>query len=491
MISYDDALRKVGGLYGRLDKRRPDIVQFDDFYEGKQPLKFASREWSEFHKDRYAGFADNWCGVPPDALNERLQVKDFRSGKTRERWEDDLWRAWEANNLSAQSSQGFLQSIVAKRSHVLVWPGRDGTPVVTWEHPATSIVQHDAANPRVRLYGLKSWVDGKTEFAVLYDSTHAYKFQRKVAETVDRKGVVAGGIILPTATARRMVGEGNGWKQWQPRTDDLWPIRHGFDTVPLVEIPNRPRLGRGPISDIHGTIAMQNAINLLWAYLFAAADHASFPARVVMGQEPPKLPILDENGQKIGEKPVDIKELQHGRLLWLTGQKTTIGQWDAAKLNVFTDVIEIGIGHIASQTRVPAHYFIQNWGLSNVNGDTLTATETPLVKKAEEFQLFTSDPLSEIFKLMAQVQGSGSYTAAITPSSIKWKNPAIRSDAQLADALLKKRQVGYPFEYLMELEDVSPADRDRILEMKRREQSDPDVQAIVDRLGNNDDAYGV
>ena len=63
--------------------------------------------------------------------------------------------------------------------------------------------------------------------------------------------------------------------------------------------------------------------------------------------------------------------------------------------------------------------------------------------------------------------------------------------AQLADALLKKRQVGYPFEYLMELEDVSPADRDRILEMKRREQSDPDVQAIVDRLGNNDDAYGV
>ena len=126
-----------------------------------------------------------------------------------------------------------------------------------------------------------------------------------------------------------------------------------------------------------------------------------------------------------------------------------------------------------------------------MNGDTLTATETPLVKKAEEFQLFTSDPLSEIFKLMAQAQGSGSYAAAITPSSIKWKNPAIRSDAQLADALLKKRQIGYPFEYLMELEDVGPDDRERILEMKKREQSDPDVQAIVDRLGNNDDAYGV
>ena len=59
MLNYDDALRKVGKLYGRLQERRPDIVQFDDFYEGKQPLKFASREWSEFHKDRYTGFADN------------------------------------------------------------------------------------------------------------------------------------------------------------------------------------------------------------------------------------------------------------------------------------------------------------------------------------------------------------------------------------------------------------------------------------------------
>lgn len=40
--------------------------------------------------------------------------------------------------LSAQSSQGFLQSIVAKRSNVLVWPGAGDTPVVTWEYPATS-----------------------------------------------------------------------------------------------------------------------------------------------------------------------------------------------------------------------------------------------------------------------------------------------------------------------------------------------------------------
>ena len=59
----------------------------------------------------------------------------------------------------------------------------------------------------------------------------------------------------------------------------------------------------------------------------------------------------------------------------------------------------------------------------------------------------------------------------------------------MADSLIKKRQVGYPFEYLMEVEGVSPEDRARILEMVKAERADPDVAAIVDRLGNND-AFG-
>lgn len=490
MLDYKQALSRVEKLYATLEKRRPEINEYDDFYEGKQPLKFASREWSEFHKDRYRGFSDNWCGVPPDALNERLRVVDFRAGKKRSKWEDDLWRAWGHNNFDAQSSQGFLQTIIAKRSNVLVWPDSgDGDPTITWEHPSTSIVQHDVANPRRRLFGLKSWVDDdEVEYAVLYDREYAYKFSRRVSQVITSKGISAGGVIIP-GSAHRSISQGGGWQPWQPGTDDGWPIRHGFSRVPLVEIPNRPRLGRGPISDIHGTIAMQNAINLLWAYLFGSADHASFPARVVMGQEPPKLPILDDAGQKIGEKPVDIKELQHGRMLWLTGQDTKIGQWDAAKLDVFTQVIEIAVGHIASQTRIPAHYFIQNSGLSNVNGETLTATETPLVKKSEEFGLFTSGSLAEVAILTAEAQGNGAYAPLIVPSAIKWSNFAIRSDAQLADSLIKKRQVGYPFEYLMEVEGVPPEDRARILEMVKAERADPDVAAIVDRLGNND-AFG-
>ena len=143
--------------------------------------------------------------------------------------------------------------------------------------------------------------------------------------------------------------------------------------LPLVEFPNRPLLGRGPISDIDGTMAMQDGANLMWAYLFGAADYASMPARVVMGQEPPKMPILDANGLKVGEKPLDIEALTKGRMLWLTGQ-AAVGQWDAAKLDVFTSVIDVMVKHIGAQNKVPLNYF---GALSNVNGETLDSLRTP------------------------------------------------------------------------------------------------------------------
>lgn len=488
MLGADQALRKVESLYRTLLTRRAEASEYDDFYEGKQPLKFASREWAEFHKDRYTGFADNWCGVVPDALNERLRILSIRAGKSRVAEEEMIYRVWQENDLAAQSSQGFLQTAISKRSNVLVWPGKDGTEV-TWEHPSTSIVEHDAANSRRRRHGLKTWVDDKTEYAVLYDPDAAWKFRRTVSDVKVTNGVTAGGIHV-TGTSVRQVDSGSDWEPWQPRDDDTWPISNPLGRVPLVEIPNRPRLGRGPISDIHGTIAMQNAINLLWAYLFGAADHASFPARVVMGQEPPKLPILNAEGEKIGEKAVDIKELQHGRLLWLTGQETSISQWDAAKLDVFTDVIEIAVGHISSQSRVPAHYFVANSGLSNINGETLTATETPLVKKVEEFQLFTSGQIAEVAQLIAIDQNNAAFAESLGPASVKWANPSIRSDAQLADMLTKKRALGYPFEWIMELDEVSPEDQPRILEMIRREQSDPDLAALVDRMNYADPTGG-
>jgi hypothetical protein len=480
-VNLDDALAKVKKLYTDLTGRRPRIETLDDYYEGKQPLAFASRDWAEFHKDRYVGFSDNWVSVVADALNERLKATGVVIPGVSDQAMKILWGDWDANDMPEQSSQGFLESIIAGRSFVIVWGDENDEPTLSWEHPSQVVIEYAAGSSRQKVAALKSWVDGKMEYATLYTPDEVWKFERRWDGVKVKNGVTANGIDV-VGWSQRDFEDGRPWDPRESTGDDAWPLPNPLGLIPVVEFPNRPRLGREPISDVSGTKAMQDAINLLWAYLFAAADLASMPARVILGQEPPKVPILDKSGQVVGEREIEMKDLKASRFLWLTGEKTKIGEFSRADLSTFTAVVEIAIGHIGAQTRTPAHYFVANKGLSNVNGETLTATETPLVKKAEEFELYSQRPFRDMWELCALVRGDKPLADAARRAETVFANPAIRSEAQLADALSKKKDMGYPLEYLMELDGMDKPTRDRVLEMKRREQENPELSDLVDRL---------
>jgi hypothetical protein len=89
--------------------------------------------------------------------------------------------------------------------------------------------------------------------------------------------------------------------------DEPNPQPNPMGMVPMVELPNRPLLLPRSDLDVSGVMDMQDAVNLIWAQLFNASDFASFAQRIVLGAEVPKTPILDENGQKIGERPIDLR----------------------------------------------------------------------------------------------------------------------------------------------------------------------------------------
>ena len=478
-----EALAKVKKLYDILVDRRKGIEVLDDYYEGIQPLTFTSRKWSDFHKDQYAGFSDNWVSVVADAVNERIEVSGVEIPGVESDSSAELWGVWDENDMPEQSSMGFLQTVISGRSFVIVDPYSD-TPSLSWEHPSQVVVEVDPSNPRRKISALKAWIDDKWEYATLYTPDYVYKFRRKWdGVELNNNGITKSGLIV-VGTRVHYLDMGGSWevRDTVVTGDDTWPLRNPLKTVPVVEFQNRPRLMRGPISDVSGTKAMQDAINLLWAYLFAAADLASMPARVILGQSPPKVPILDKDGQVIGQREVDMKDLDASRFLWLTGENSKIGEFSRADLSTFTNVMEIAIGHIGAQTRTPAHYFIANKGLSNVNGETLTATETPLVRKALEFELYSQRPLRELWALIAKAQDQPELARAAMRAKTLFTNPAIRSEAQMADALQKKKDMGYPLEYLMELDGLDRSTRDRVMEMKRRESEDPDLTELANKL---------
>ncbi|MGY1773514.1 phage portal protein [Blastococcus sp. SYSU D00813] len=467
-METSEALRLVVKLHKRLSDRQREIDRFEAYFRGDHPLSYASNAWAAEHAARYKGFSDNWCGVVGKAAAERTRVAGIRLGEdTRAPLDDDeraLWRDWSANELTLKSAQGFLTASVARRSAVLVWGNRDDEPVVTWEHPAQVIVDYEPGTGRPR-YALKAWADEDQHFATLYTADQVWKFQRRAAYAGMAGGVTTSGLWVPNGFT---AGNTGGWERRQPAEDNTWPLANPLGELPVRELEHKPQLRGEPLSRIDGTIAMQDAINLLWAYLFVAADFASMPARVVMGQEPPKLPILNEQGQKIGEKAVDIGELARGRMLWLTGQNAKIGSWDAAKLDVFTDVVKVAVQHVMSQTSTPAYYV--NGELGNTNGETLKATETPLVMDVRDDHEFYAAPIRGMFRLMAMVRGNTRVADACRTATIGWKNPEIQNEAQLADAALKDRQVGFPLEWIaQDRYGMSQIDVDRVLDMVARD----------------------
>ena len=461
-------------IYIRLSNRRPDIEKAENYYAGKQPLSFATEEWQKANAARYAGFSDNWCGTIVNSEAERLSP----IGVTGLASKDDAAKLWDQllyNEFDMQFSQGVITTLAAQRSYVIVWGDKDGEPIVTFEHPANVEIEYDWENPRLRKAALKTWVDESLEYATLYTPQEVWKWQRpRQTPKNDRES--------QAEQSKTGYAADGGWVPRVMAGDDSWIVYNPLGVVPVVEIGNRPTLKGDPISEIQGVMPMQDAINLLWAYLFLSADYASMPARVLLGADPPKIPILDADGKVIGTRPVDMKDLAEKRLLAVSGEHAKIDSWEAARLDVFTQTIEIAVGHIAAQTRTPPHYLVANKGISNLSGDALKSAEIGLTQKANEFITFTDPQLREVLRLVALVQGKTELAQEVRLAKIAWKNTEIRSEAQMADALLKKRQMGYPLEYLMELDNIDPATIDRVLAMAEAERRDVQVEAATREL---------
>lgn len=450
-----------------LQARRANLDLWEQYFTGQHPLAFASKEWAKFHADRYAGFSDNWCGVVGRAAVDRREMYGLRLGDDVEVQSDDekaLWADWEAVEGPSKSSAGWLASAYLSTSYSLTWGTPDREPLLSWETPREAIIEYDPewGNP---IYGLKLWGDETHDYATLYTRAELWKWKRPRSS-----------LILPSSYLTLAGG-------WLPRAD-VFVEPNPLGVLPLVEHPNRPLLSTGPISDIAEVVPLQKAVNLMWAYLFGAADYASMPARVVMGQEPPKMPILDANGVKVGEQPVDADALKAGRLLWLTGQDTKIGSWEAAALDKFTGVVNVLARHISAQTQTPI--YLIHGELGNVNGETLLGMERPLVNKVKAGNKVLTQPVREIFRRFALVRGNQSIADACRVAEVQWSDAEAVSNAQVSDAALKDKQIGWPFAAILERRyNLSQPEIARIQAMAEAEATDPTITAMMGKLSGS------
>lgn len=468
MAEEAEALQLVALLENELIRRSSEIDRNHRYYRGEQPLQFASAQFRKYHGERYQNFADNWVQPVSDSPIERLTVNGIKPLGANGA-DEESHRVWQVNGLDADSQLGFLGATIGARSFALVWgdPDDADTPVVSFEDPRQCIVAYEPGSRRKRRAALKRWQDGNEEFATLYLPGEVWKFRRALQRQDKSPQMADVDEELDSWTPREFPVEPN-------------PQPNPMGVVPMVELPNKPMLSDEPLSDVSGVVAMQDAINLLWAQLFTASDYASFPQRIVLGAERPTTPILNDKGEVTGHRPLDLDKFAVDRVLWLTGENTKIDEWKAANLEAYTQVVEVAVGHIAAQTRTPQHYLIGK--MANLSGDALIAAETGLVKRVQEKQMWFGQALREMFSLIALAQNNPVKAKALAAGTVLWADAESRSQAQTADALLKKKQIGFPFEFLAAESGLTPPQVAEVMAMKRKEAAEDPVGQMTQMM---------
>lgn len=474
------ALKDVMLLESELRRRRPDIEKRTRYYNGDHPLVFASDQFREWFGTNYKGFADNWCVPVVDAMAERMSVAGVRPREAT-KTDEELGRFWEQSGAEGESQLAWTSMATTGRVFGLVWGDENDEPEVTFEHASQAIVAYEPGSRRKRRAALKLWCDSWTgdDYATLYLPGSVWKFERP--------GSPSYGSGRPTDRPVELFG---GWRLRVNSGPN--PMHNPMGVVPMVELQNRPRLLGDPLSEIAGIIPMQDAVNTLWSYLFTAGDFAALPQRVILGAQLPKIPILNEQGQKIGEKPIDLPEANIKRILNLDGPNAKIDQWDSAKLDVFTGVIERAVNHIGNQTRTPLYMFASS--IQNISGDTLKALDNGLVAKVYERKRVNNDSVREIFRMMALVLGDEAKAESVASGRVMWTNHEVQSDAQKVDALSKLKDIGFPFAYIAEQYVNGDADElARLMEMYTDQLTSDPLMALMKQTqgaGPNDQPAG-
>jgi hypothetical protein len=397
-------------LYKRLIARRSEIDFFNDYYTGNHPLPWLAPQARDEFRRLVQMTRSNYMGLVCDATAERIQVEGFRFGDDANA-DAESWRIWQANNLDSDSDMAWLEALISGVSYFHVAPNADdrSTPHIWVEHASQAIVEHaPGTNRRERAAALKVWDDDWTGeiHAALQMPDRIYKFRAKRAE---------GGARLRWLE-REVAGE-------QPNGQRLNPL----GVVSMVEVTNNPRLLTGGISELYDVTDIQDRVNKT---LFDRMQTQEF------GVDPQKwakaFPNEDDDGN-----PNTI-EFGRNRMITTDIAETAFGNFAVAPLAPYSEAKREDVKDIASRTRTPAQYLLGE--MSNVNGETLKASESGLISKVRQRCRHFGEGAEETMRIARKAAGlSGSSDARM---ETLWVDPQYRTEGERTDAIVKRLQSG-------------------------------------------------
>lgn len=231
------------------------------------------------------------------------------------------------------------------------------------------------------------------------------------------------------------------------------PIAHGAgDECPVTRFTCFIDLEGRTTGVVEPLLDLQNRLNQTVFDMLVVQSYAAFKVRTVTGMAPPVVmdPVY-EDGEIVGWEPrvdettgkmvPDVQNINARRWMWAEDENVKFGTLDETPLDGFIKAIELAFQHIAALSQTPPHHLLGK--IANLSADALTAAETALQRKVEEFKSSFGESWERVFRLamkMLNEDGADDFN-----SEVIWRDMEQRSLSQAGDALGKLRQeLGIP-----------------------------------------------
>lgn len=381
-----------------LDGRAGHLDQLDRYYAGSPPLSFLAPEAKEALGDRFGRMASNFCRLAVTSISERLRVSGFtRAGES----DPALWADWTRNDLDQLSATLHREALTLGTAYAIVWADQSGAPTISVESAHQMTVVRDPGTRQI-IAAAKRWDTATGTEAVLYGPEKITRYRS------DSHHATAGSQYRVVETVDNPLG-----------------------VVPVVEFRNSDRLLAEGVSELRDIMPLQDALNKLLADLMVGSEYFARPRRWVTGVE------LKEDEDE--DDDVTSPFAESIRVMHAEEADAKFGQLPASDLGSYDTAIKTVISQVMAVSSLPGHYtgIVAN---QPPNADGLRAAEASLTARCEQRQHTFGRSWEKVMALAHAIRSNTDPLAA--DITVQWADPATRSVAQEADAVVKLYQAG-------------------------------------------------
>lgn len=427
----EDPIAKIRLALVSLRERAKAYQVCINYYDGFQPLNFASDRYQHYFGQMVRRYRENLCPGIVDSLTDRLQVtgavleaqlapesteSPIPAGEQQQPGQDPdaaanaaLWAIWKANRMAVRAGRIHKEAVKVGDAFVIVWKDPLIGSARFYVQDSRRIHCHYDPETEICDWAAKFWIDEtKRGRCVLY-------FPDRIERYV-------------TAQAIRPVNGLPGDKAaWQP-DGEIMP--NPQDRVPVFHFANDADLGEYGQSELRDVMPIQDGLNKSVADMLVAMEFAAYPQRWGTGIQTETNPVT---GREEAEFEPGIDRL------WKAGDEMAkFGEFAAADLDKFINVTNRFKAAAADVVGVPAHYMQMtpgNWP----SGESLKTAEARFVAKTQDRQNAFGAVWAEALTFAAAING----VTLDRQIEIVWQDASPRSEIDAATvAGIKVSQIG-------------------------------------------------